>query len=1163
MLQAAVADSGAGARARGSALRERRGVVTSALRSSIRKPNASMTLMCVVVGILVAASNLRHGAIPDTNALLDINPWRFILQTLAPFNSTQLGQATPGSAGAYLPMAVVFLVGRVIHVPLVAVQGIWITTIVAVSGVGMAWLFREWTGRDRPVQIAASALLYMANPYVWYDMKGSTELLIPYVCTPILCVLAVKALRSRQAHFVVWIGVLFGFSGIGVNPPEAIIAACVVGAFAVTEVLRGTVKPGAAIRVIAGIVIAVVLLSVWWMGPFIAYLGTSGAQAYFTTDPMSIQAWASSFREVLRLMGLWAAYSGNNGVPYYPESAFLNSNTVVALTLAAPALFIAAIGRLSQRENWRALLLGVLVAVSVPLAVGTFPPATPGLTGQIYSWLSVHVVGFDAFRSVYKWVAVIALAYALAIPVCIDALAANAGRLADFGRQVGGALVAGLVVVYLIPGITGDLFPASYRLGDIPKYWYEAGQWLTQQPVAGRVLFVPLMGFPQYTWGAPSGDIAAAVTSRASLMSQPGIEVPPVAEEMFNLLSEAGSGASVPFVQIVRMLGVKFVVAQGDVAWQAIGSPRPRSMLSFLLSQDGLKETKVFGKLVVFTVQGPIAPMVGEARKALTVASNEGLAGAIGQVQGGNQLIQPASTEVQNSAVATVTASSVWNGDTAGYGPSNVFSGVPGEAWVSGVPYGDGQWVRAVFRHPVDVRSVTVEARQDGVDAVPKFIWVTAGARTKRALMERGQASVEFSGSAVSSLVVRLGLPGPGGPNVGLSSIRIAGVPVNSILYPAVGVDSEYKYQMDLGPDVTGSESLEVAARSPSSAMISGTVTASATESQSTLERYLEVSGLSSVTASSRWYNLAAYSPVWTLAGDRSMAWVPQTPGGIGAWVQYGFPRARSIGRIVITPRSDGVDKVVSGVTISVDGHEYGRFPIHSGPNVVNVNAVGSSLRLTIDGASGGRGWNVGLSAVRIPGVSVARNISAIESFGTLSLNGSGVQLRGTRINATVPANSIQYEDELAVGQAARQIAPTSVALTNGVNRFGWQTGSLLVDDATLQLVGGSGRASHLIPLKVRNVGASRIVTSSVERGIVMLSDNGDVPWTARGVVVGGSSSNALGYGPEWKVTGPGRKIQLAVSTGRPVREWIVVEAGLVACVGLVLGFLRVRRKRT
>lgn len=1122
------------------------------------QPLAVASVICVGVAIIVAAVNL-HSAIPDTSAVLDLSPHVFISQTLTPWSKNQLGQPDPGSAVAYLPMALLYVILEAVKLPLVAVQGVWIVALVAGSGIGMAWLYQLWTGRTSTAQVTASGLLYALSPYMWLNMKGATALLIPYALTPVIAALAIRSIRGPTVRNVSGLIVVSSFTGIAINPPEALIAAVIVVVLVLPELLQ-TRGAWWSIQWCTGIGALAVGASIWWLGPFLATIHAGGTAGYFTTDPLSVQAASSSFREVLRLTGLWALYSGYNGVPYYPEATYLNSSVVVVVTLLAPALFAASLGRFRAHERWRAAALGVLVVVAVPLAVSIYPPADPGITGRIYAWLSAHVYVFRAFRSNYKWVAALACGYALAIPLCMErtvSIVANwRFRTGAVLRDAAALCVTALIVVYSVPGIGGLLFPTTYRTAALPQYWTEAGHWLTAQPGSGRVLFLPFEGFPNYTWGDPSGPIASVVTTRPSLMSQPGIQLPSGATKLLNLVAEAGTGADVPLAHVAAMLGVRYIVDQRDIAWRAIGSPSPAAMSAYLKGQTGIRQVKTFGKLSIYEVTGPITPLLGEAQTELEVASDQGISGVAAEAPP-DTLVRPRTVRVVNSVVARVSASSVWSNLEDQYGPQQVLDGVTtGRAWVSGVAGGIGQWVKLTFRRPTVVPEVTVVGRQDGVDAVPTMVKVMAGRRSEDVKVSNGVGTAVFHIGKVNSVKISIEAIGPGGTNVGISAVEIPGVPLDAMQYPTVRPHQPFIDVLNPGTADVGDLEHIIPASSTTPATVTGRVSAVPTESDAALKQYLRPTGLSSISASSRWNGLAAYSPLWTLANDPAMAWVPANPGGIGAWVQYTFPGNRFIGSIGIEPRNDGVDGVVNAVEVSVDGRTIGVRSLAPGHVTnVSVDATGSVLRLTIVGVTKGKGkgLNVGLAKVVIPGVSVKR-VDKVFALPNITDNG--------RVVPIVPAGLSRRDlDELAVGGEALSINPIEFHLMQGNNVLHWNVHGLLTM-GQVRVSGGIAAHAIIHAVGFAQLSSVEMKVARVQRGLLSLNVNTDGEWSAAiGGKSGPGSDAASAFGTVWSVPRRETGVVIVDHGGVAVVEWLELQAVVVSIVGCIGGVWLARRR--
>lgn len=1108
--------------------------------------------------------NLRT-TVPDSYLGLDVSPSGFLGYMFHAWSANDLGQQVNGSTITYLPIALLYAGLHSVGLPMLQIQQVWFGLVMAGSAVGMLALYRCLWSDPSPLRAMAAGFLYGFSPYMLLNLKGASVLLIPYAVLPWLCLEVILVVRHHRIRHIVG-SVIFGaILAPGVNPPLNALMFFAVGVVAIGELVRQRwSRDSVTWLVVAGML--VLAGSMWWIGPFVNGVRAGGASSYFVTDPLTMDAANSSFRAVLRLTGLWALYQGWGGTPYYPSQSYLLSTTIVVQSLLAPVIAFVV-----MRRFWtdiRVKVLAVLVLVAVPLAVSIYPVGHSGLTGQLYLWAYTHIFIFRAFRSTYKLVWLLAFSYSLLVPkslLWVFRRQTHEG-LAAVWKGAMLAAVTGLVVVYTMPFARGEVFPASYRIGTIPSYWYQASKWLDQQPGPGRVLFLPTQGFSDYNWGNPSGDIASLLMHRPEITPTLGVGFNSQTQKLLSLLAdEASTKTSSSFAKALSLLGVRYVVQRNDVNWRYSGSPSPKQMQAFLNAQPSLKLVATFGKLEIYEAIRPSHSQVGVASAVETVVSDQGFSSSLNTWQQGN-LARLSSAAVINPAIRAFQASSVWNDINNQYGPQMAFDDSPQVAWVSNVAGGVGQWIQADFTRPRQIHLVTVIARRDGTDALPLRLRISAGKRSVVTKMgASGVVRVDLQGVKSSSLRVTILASGPGGPNVGISEIKISQLPPNKVAYPALSAHGPSRYLFDFAGIGTGRLAHVVAAGPARQAKLTGSIQAEPMLSNASIASYLVPVGVTSVTASSQFGGLSAYSPLWTIAGDPAMDWVSNVPGGVGQWIQFNFPTKRWIGRISIRGRNDGVDAEATTVGVSVGGKFLGRRHLawnRGGTATISINSRARTLRLTIlSYQSGHTSRNVGFSEIKIPGVGVKRNMAAL-SAPKLLLNGHPVSLKVSASSATpvLPSGVPSLDDALASGMVGRAFT-ARLKLAAGQDSFRLAQGSLMGIRQSTLAVGhtASARIRWLPVQQVRNGKLKARIPSG--NHYLLLDETADPLWQAH---IGGHALTSVGvanaYGKLWRIPVQGGRVELTFNSLRS-KQWLLDWAAMFSGT-CALGIVLWRRKR-
>lgn len=269
---------------------------------------------------------------------------------------------------------------------------------------------REWSR-------VFAGTLYALNPFIYTRMLvGQWGFLLGYALLPVVFASAVKTASEpdagRCARTALWIG---GTALLSLHAGAlALLTAAAVWA---VEVLRGRRKA----RMLAAgfaVLLLFALVSAFWLLPALdsgspgSYMGRADLEAFETRTTSE----AGTALSVAGLYGYWKTQLDGlmprRYVPAWPVFGLL------ALALCAIGL------RRYAAEPGRGpglLALAALAVLAFFLALGARAP----ITGGIFSWFYDNVAVFRLFREPQKFVALLALAYAVVGASGLDALLAH------------------------------------------------------------------------------------------------------------------------------------------------------------------------------------------------------------------------------------------------------------------------------------------------------------------------------------------------------------------------------------------------------------------------------------------------------------------------------------------------------------------------------------------------------------------------------------------------------------------------------------------------------------------------------------------------------------------------------------------------------------------
>ena len=227
--------------------------------------------------------------------------------------------------------------------------------------------------------------------------------------------------------------------------------------------------------------------------------------------------------------------------------------------------------------------------------VGAYPIDAPSPLGRLLLDVYDAIPPLYGFRNTYKAGPALLLGLAGLLAVAATGIFARASRRHRGVLIAGIACVAGLVL-WSFPFWTGDVY-ARPGMTAVPTYYRSAISWLDDQPGSGRALILPGSGFTVYRWGSPGDDIFDALMQRTNVASTLRPRSAPQSANLVNALYgvlDSGKDPAGAVPQILRRLGIEYVVVRNDLDWQLTNSSRPAA-LDALRRDPGLQLARSFG----------------------------------------------------------------------------------------------------------------------------------------------------------------------------------------------------------------------------------------------------------------------------------------------------------------------------------------------------------------------------------------------------------------------------------------------------------------------------------------------------------------------------------------------------------------------------------------
>ena len=343
-------------------------------------------------------------------------------------------------------------------------------------------MYRKAPVRQRAARLFAGTL-YAVNPFVYTRMlMGQWGLLLGYALLPVALASTLDTVREptvgRCARTALWIA---GIALLSLHMGAVALLACALAGVFQLAALRGRGKAAAALVVV---LVLFLLLGALWIVPAVkgnvaASFGKADLKVFETRSTSQ----AGTALSVVGMYGYWKtqidALMPRGWVPLWP---------VVAVGLVLLSLF----GFWSYRGDptrgplaWAMLVLGI---AGFFLALGVKAP----LAGSLFSFVYNHVPAFRLFREPQKFVALLALSYALLGGLGVERLVTRRspepGRREQW-RRVLPALLIVLVLLYsfrMFGGLWGEAKAVTY-----PRSWDQARQVLDNDKGDWNAIYLP------------------------------------------------------------------------------------------------------------------------------------------------------------------------------------------------------------------------------------------------------------------------------------------------------------------------------------------------------------------------------------------------------------------------------------------------------------------------------------------------------------------------------------------------------------------------------------------------------------------------------------------------------------------------------------------------
>ena len=544
--------------------------------------------------------------VPDTKLDLVVAPWEFLLRAVHLWDSEgAFGQLQNQAYGYLWPMGPFFVLGDLVGAPGWLVQRLWIALVMAVAFLGAAVVSRR-LGVRSDLACLLAGFAYALSPRMLttlgpISIEAWPSALAPWVLLPLI----VGAERGSPRRAAAWSALAVAMVG-GVN------AAATSAVLPLGVVWLLTREPGARRRsMMLWWPVFTVLGTLWWLVPLFV-LGAYSPPFLDYIESAANTTFPTTLFDALRGTSNWVPFvdgtsrAGNDLI----RLSYLAMNSALVLVLGLVGLTL-------RRNPHRGFLLG-------GVAVGAFL-VTMGHTGNVQGWFAPQLQDLldgplAPLRNVHKFDPIIRLPLVIGLAFCVHeiserlrgARAAGGTRGERMTYQAWAAIAVVAVVGAALPAMTGRIAPAS-AYTDVPRYWFDAAEWLGEQDDPGVALLVPGSSFGSYVWGAPRDEPFQAIAVspwavRNAIPLAPAGNIRMLDAIENRLVQGKGSAGLATYL---RRAGVSHLVMRNDLA-RGADIPDPVLVHQAIADSPGIELAAEFGPPI-----GGAARIEGDLGKAM------------------------------------------------------------------------------------------------------------------------------------------------------------------------------------------------------------------------------------------------------------------------------------------------------------------------------------------------------------------------------------------------------------------------------------------------------------------------------------------------------------------------------------------------------------------
>lgn len=527
-----------------------------------------------------------------------------------------MGHADPGSALIIHESFWLFLRSTGLSVELIQIL-LHVLSFIG-AGFSMHYLSRTVYPELNSSHIIAS-VFYTFNFFV-LQSRLNIGFVWTYTFLPLLMALLIKILvvpqqdskatNKRIIYFGIASTVILSFASI--NPPNVIIILSILAIITLYYLFMQRKQPRSLLINIMKLAAISIPINLWWVIPVLNYYFWSP----LTLNPeISVAVWSwshnrASFLNLFWLNGVWAWRP--EYVPYYDSY----SNPILIVLTFVPFLLATAALLFKSSKSYFNTYIMSFILIFIFLAKGLHEPFS-----QLNLLFYTHIPGMVMFREpTTKFTMALMPFLALLIGYAVYYIANM-----DIGKHKPSRITRTAIATFFIlsfvistyPLVTNPIEAKTPQLPfssyiKVPIYWYEATEWLINQPGDYRILITPPDDFyaMPYTWGYYGTEqfLARYIPKPILVTYYSTYRINPDTAATIECLSKAiVYNKTAEFKALLDFLNIKYILQRNDIQHNFTGRNIISSdeMRAFLTQQPYIRLTKKFGQLDIYEYTDP------------------------------------------------------------------------------------------------------------------------------------------------------------------------------------------------------------------------------------------------------------------------------------------------------------------------------------------------------------------------------------------------------------------------------------------------------------------------------------------------------------------------------------------------------------------------------